>query len=72
MKIRHRIVNKIIDIFLSRKFVALVLSFIALVVFNKITEYTFGGVVLAYMGANLLDSKIKKKNREVIDDTPNM
>jgi hypothetical protein len=72
MKIRHRVVNKLIDIFLSRKFVALVLSFIALVVFNKIDQYTFGTIVGLYMGANLLDSKIKKKNAGGIDDTPNM
>lgn len=72
MKIRHKIADRLINIVFSRKFVALVLAFIALVVFNKITEYTFGGVILAYMGANLLDSKIKKKNSEVLDDKPNL
>jgi hypothetical protein len=60
------------DIFFSRKFLALVLATVVLF-YNKIGEYTWGAVVGLYLGANLLDSKIKKKNMEgESNDKPNL
>ncbi len=59
MKLSHRLM----DIFFSRKFLAVAIAS-AMCWFAKIGEYTWGIVIVAYIGANLADSKIKKKNME--------
>ena len=59
--------NRLMDIFMSRKFLALAIATV-LIWFGKITEYAWVVVVVAYIGANLADSVIKKKNTLGVND----
>jgi hypothetical protein len=58
-----KISNRLMDIFFSRKFLAVAIASV-MCWFGKIESQYWTIIAVAYIGANLADSKIKKKNME--------